>query len=207
MIWENRAPLAYSFDEYHLLPTPNLEACRSEVTRGGLTITMLLDMPSGCVLHYLERYGLEQPALIITSNPCFAYLDDLLAFQPKGLIVNPQSHADIEEALDALSKHKHFYTYKSKGFELTKQERRILRLLADTVDDIAIAEKLNISKGHVRNRVSDILGKLRPLAFPISLRNRVQLSQWYYGNWHILSQLHVSNEIIHNEMNRKTLQM
>jgi DNA-binding NarL/FixJ family response regulator len=200
MMWETSTPISMTFSQYHLLPIPRLEACSHEVTRDGVTVSILLDAPSGCALHYLERYGQLHPVVIVTNNPCFAYLDDLRAQKPRALLVNPQSQLEVEKAIESVVMGGFYSNYNTSFLKLTDRERRILRLLADTLDDPAIADRLNITSGRVRNVVSDIFSKLRPFIYPISLKNRVQLSQWYYGNWHLLSQPHVSphlNRSIH----------
>jgi DNA-binding NarL/FixJ family response regulator len=198
MIWETSTPLAFNFSQYHLLPAPRLEACSHEITREDITISIVLDAPSGCALHYLERYGQPHPTVIITNNPCFAYLDDLQDKKPRALLINPKSQLEIEQAIEAIIRGGFFRNSSQNFLKLTERERRVLRLLADTLDDTAIAGRLNISVGRVRNVVSDIFGKLRPMIYPIALKNRVQLSQWYYGNWHLLAQPHVSPHLNRN---------
>ena len=44
--------------------------------------------------------------------------------------------------------------------ELTPRERQILSLLADGLDNTAIAERLTVTKRTVQNHISNIYGKL-----------------------------------------------
>lgn len=67
------------------------------------------------------------------------------------------------------------YSRKNMDIGLSERELDILLLVAEGLNNKEIAEKLFLSKGTVRNYISNMLDKL-------SLRDRTQLAIYYYKN-------------------------
>lgn len=78
------------------------------------------------------------------------------------------------------------------NYQLTEQERKILELIAEGLNNPEIAGKLSISRSTVQNHTHSILQKL-------GVRNRVEAAHYLWKtckeeHWHVLDSLLVEDE-------------
>lgn len=79
-------------------------------------------------------------------------------------------HQDISNKLSSMLQRGNDVSF--QGYNLTDTEMSIIKLLADGYTNKEIAEKIFLSEGTVKNKISDILSKL-------NLRDRTQIAIFY----------------------------
>ena len=131
---------------------------------------ILLDYPRGWALSQELDFA---ACLIATDNPCPDYLSALSELKPFGLLTTLSDYA-IARAL--LRGHKEMPTLIPK---LSPSERCTLKLAVNGLSNKQIAKARQTSPGVVENCLSIIYRKL-------SLKSRVELAHYFYGNWHLL---------------------
>ena len=118
--------------------------------------------------------------IIVSDNPCPAYQLNLLEHKPAALF----SWSDIENRAQAIRNIQLGQTfYPAPMSPLTSKERLTLQLVAEGFDMSAVAQKLRVKDGTLRNRMRTIYTKL-------GLTSRVQLAHYYYGRWLLLMHYH-----------------
>ena len=132
---------------------------------------ILVDYPRGWVL--LEQDISFETCLIASDNPCSDYLQMLLELSPFSLVTTLSDYT-IASALIRGYKITPDITPK-----LSPSERHTLKLVADGYTNKQIAQKRNTSTGVVENCLSVIYRKL-------SLKTRIDLAHYFFGNWHLL---------------------
>jgi DNA-binding CsgD family transcriptional regulator len=138
-------------------------------------VFLVFDAPSlyafGCV-PLLQRRG---RVLVITANMSAPYLRDLVTLEPDGLLALPASSGEIRRYLMRVADGESFHLLPPLGTDpLTPLERMVLRNLALGLDNGQIAQKLDLGKKTVSNRVSEICSKL-------GVRGRTQAALHYLG--------------------------
>lgn len=137
---------------------------------------LVIDAPWGWALSK-QASSIIKKAVIVTDNPCPEYRLDILGQNPEALL-SKASIADIVQAL-TLSTTGDLYPYITSP--LTLGERRILRLSAKGLRNKKIAQARRISVGRVKNILTNIYQKLY-------LNSQAQLTLYYFGSWHALSE-------------------
>jgi len=138
-----------------------------------------MDLPFGYALDYLDSNSFTK-IIVITSNPCPEYWDDILDYKPDIFLANDSSISDILNALNHILLNQGFKTIPNKPTNLNPLERKILRFSALGWNNKKIASHLTISEGTVKNKQSTIHSKL-------GLDNKSQSVLYYWGLWHVLS--------------------
>ena len=143
-------------------------------------VTVLFDTPNAPALVVLEQ-GVVGLTLVVTDNPCGEYWCDILQLAPLGLLIAPTTIKEVVTAVVSVAKGIPYLNRPIYESPLWARERRVLRLLADGYEGDAIASKLGVKPAVVRNYTSSILMKLRLNHPQLTLENRVQLVNYYWG--------------------------
>lgn len=128
----------------------------------------------------LEEH-LRRCTLVVTDNPCEEYALDLLDLQVSAVFVGqPDPEAWLEASLYAQSGLRSGLGLNFHS-TLTCSEREPLKFLPMGWSNARIAAHVGKSERTIRNRVSDVLEKMRFL-------NRTQLAMYYIGQWQWLDE-------------------
>lgn len=137
-------------------------------------VSLLLDYPPGFAVEILSL--LQPPVVVITASSSPYYLQDLLDFQPAGLLLEPAEPAHLQAALTLASSGQNAgYPTIPKDQRLTARERQVLRLLVRGYSDKEIARELDIEPKTVSHWVMSIRGKM-------GARDRTQAVLMYWGH-------------------------
>lgn len=128
---------------------------------------LVLDAPWGLA-------HLPHPTVVVTGVRSAPYLRDLLDLRPEGLLARPVGPQDVVGALARVVKGERFYEGPPLDDGLQPCERAVLRRVAFGLENVEIAQELEIGLRTVENRVAALKEKL-------GVRNRVELALYYLG--------------------------
>jgi DNA-binding NarL/FixJ family response regulator len=148
-------------------------------------ITLNVDSFHGNALLTLEFQRFPNP-IVMTSNPCGEYQADLLEFGAKAVVSPIGNNTELFQAIRAVAKLEPFHSSLPKSSNLTPTERRVLRLIANGLENKEIARALGSCDSTVRNQVSTILNKISSTHEDLKLENRTHLALFYWGMWQSL---------------------
>ncbi len=153
---------------------------------------LILDAPLGYASIKLSSLDPAR-TIIISDNPCADYQVNLLERKPAALLPWLTTEKLIETLREVWSGKNIVATFDPL---LAPRERLTLQLIAEGYEINAIAEKMDVTEGTLRNRIHDIYTKL-------GLNSGVQLSHYYYGRWRLLVHHHnwrprLSSNLTHN---------
>jgi DNA-binding NarL/FixJ family response regulator len=148
-------------------------------------ITLLVDSFHGNALLTLEFQRFPNP-IVMTSNPCSEYQADLLGFGAKAVVSPIGNNSALFQAIRAVAKLEPFQNTLPKSSNLTPTECRVLRLIANGLENKEIARALGSCDSTVRNQVSTILNKVSSTYGDLKLENRTHLALFYWGVWQSL---------------------
>jgi DNA-binding CsgD family transcriptional regulator len=184
-------------------PLPNINViCQHDVLRAqakqtlqleGFTvsnnahITLIVDSFHGNALLTLEFQHHPNP-IVMTSNPCGEYQADLLEFGAKAVISPVGNNTSLFQAIQAVAKLEPFKNNLPELSSLTPAERRILRLIANGLENKEIARALGSGDSTIRNQVTTVLSKISSTHPNLRLENRTQLALFYWGLWQSLTE-------------------
>jgi DNA-binding CsgD family transcriptional regulator len=149
-------------------------------------VTLIVDSFHGNALLTLE-FQRPQNTIVMTSNPCSEYQADLLEFGAKAVISPVGNNTALFQAILQVAKGETFKTTLPKSSKLTPTERRVLRLLANGLENKEVARALGSCEATVRNHVTRILEKISYTHEDLKLENRTHLALFYWGMWHTLA--------------------
>jgi DNA-binding CsgD family transcriptional regulator len=150
-------------------------------------ITVIVDSFHGNALLTLEFQRLPNP-IVMTSNPCSEYQADLLEFGAKAVVSPVGNNTKLFQAIQAVAKLEPFQNNLPESSNLTPAERRILRLIANGLENKEIAKTLGSSDSTIRNQVTTVLSKISSTHPNLRLENRTQLALFYWGLWESLTE-------------------
>lgn len=140
------------------------------------SIVVLLDTPHGFALEHLQH--LTQPharTIVMTSNMCPEYWEDLWDCQIEGLLVGLER--DLTPALLQVAAGQRYRNTPPYQSSLTVAERRLLHLLGHGQSNQQIADHLCVQCQTVRNMLATIYQKL-------CVKNRGEALLYYWGILH-----------------------
>jgi hypothetical protein len=145
-------------------------------------IQIVFDSGEGLTFQILESLGHHPKRIIFTQNACAEYCYDLMQFAPQVMVCLPTSK-DIVAALETIKAGQTHFRFPQYRAELTPQEQKILRLIAQGEDDKYIATTFTkMSVGRIRNIFNEkIKPKIQAKNPNIKLETRIQISRYYYG--------------------------
>jgi DNA-binding CsgD family transcriptional regulator len=142
-------------------------------------LLLLVDEPPGWAA--IQATAFECEHLILSNNPCHAYLLDLLESSPAALLRLYEKELEaLPETLRRIRAGERLYP-KDLHTNLTPSERLTLRLAVKGYSNKRIAKVRKVIEGSVRNTLVSIYKKLE-----LKYHSRVLLSHYYYGQWHLL---------------------
>jgi DNA-binding NarL/FixJ family response regulator len=150
-------------------------------------ITLIVDSFHGNALLTLEFQHHPNP-IVMTSNPCGEYQADLLEFGAKAVVSPIGNNSTLFQAVQAVAKLEPFKNNLPESSNLTPVERRILRLIANGLENKEIARAFGSSDSTIRNQVSTVLSKISSTHPNLRLENRTQLALFYWGMWQSLTE-------------------
>ena len=150
-------------------------------------ITLIVDSFHGNALLTLEFQRFPNP-IVITSNPCGEYQADLLEFGAKAVVSPIGNNTELFQAIRAVAKLEPFHSSLPKSAHLTPTERRVLRLIANGLENKEIACALGSSDSTIRNQATIVLAKISSTHPNLRLENRTQLALFYWGMWQSLTE-------------------
>lgn len=135
---------------------------------------MLLDYPLGFTFEILSL--LAPPVVVLTASSSPYYLQDLLEYQPTGLLLEPAEPQSLQAALTlAASGQIAGSPTIPEDQRLTPRERQVLRLLVRGYSDKEIARELDIEPKTASHWVMSIRSKM-------GARDRIQAVLMYWGH-------------------------
>ncbi|NOK62612.1 MAG: hypothetical protein GFH27_549333n100 [Chloroflexi bacterium AL-W] len=147
------------------------------------SIEIILDAPSGFAITVMTTAAKRSTKqILITSNQCPEYCEDLWEFASAILLVNPTLDQDVADAIDCAYDGQSYRIPYPMECLLTVSQRRILRLLACGFTHKEIAATCNVKPQSVSNTISQILSQLY-------LSNRVEATLYYWGLWHLVESI------------------
>jgi DNA-binding NarL/FixJ family response regulator len=149
------------------------------------SVTLVVDSFHGNALLTLKFQRFPNP-IVMTSNPCGEYQADLLEFGAKAVVSPIGNNNTLFQAIHAVAKCEPFHSNLPALAPLTPTERRILRLIANGLENKEIARALGSCDSTVRNQVSTILNKISSTHQELKLENRTHLALFYWGMWQSL---------------------
>ncbi len=138
-------------------------------------LLLLFDIPCGFAFQQLamREFGQAQ-VIVVTSNPCPDYSEDLWDLQPAGLLAAEQIDRGLMEVLDQVARGGRYRRMPPTRSSLTFTERALLQRVACGWDNHRIAEDLHVEDKTVRNSLTRVYGK-------VGVSNRVQAALYYWG--------------------------
>ncbi len=140
-------------------------------------ITVIVDEPWGFALEKLEATKgstTNGVMVIITSNTCPEYLEDLWELNPAALVMSDLGTEAVVQAIKSASQGRKHRATPTIGSPLTPKERRALRWCAEGLSDEEIGNKLNMKSHTVSNHLNKIYKK-------IGVEGRQRLMLYYWG--------------------------
>lgn len=150
-------------------------------------ITIIVDSFHGNALLTLE-FQRHSNVIVMTSNPCHEYQTDLLEFGAKAVVSPVGNNTTLFQAIQAVAKLEPFQSVLPSSAQLTATERRILRLIANGLENKEIARTVGSCDSTIRNQVTVVLSKISSTHPELRLENRTQLALFYWGMWDVLTQ-------------------
>jgi DNA-binding NarL/FixJ family response regulator len=147
------------------------------------TVTIILDEPSGSGLSWLEGRSMQR-IVFVTENPCQEYWLNTLSLGLRSFLAGTVNADDITAAVNAVAANGTYIKHPSIHEPLSSPERLVLAAIGDGLEDQEIAERLGIKNGTVRNRVSQMMERLRYAHPALRLTSRMRLAFYYLGLWH-----------------------
>lgn len=138
-----------------------------------LNAVLVVDAPFGFALDYLVTAPPTMATIILTSNRCPEYWEDVWDAGPAALIVADHVAPLLPHAFTQLAAGAPFRHTPRPCSSLSVVERTMLRLVAHGWSDQAIATHLCLQHKTVRNRLSVIYAKL-------GIHNRVEAVLYYW---------------------------
>jgi DNA-binding NarL/FixJ family response regulator len=160
------------------------EEATAEALRSNLTgwepeqaITVIVDDPWGFALKTLEvTKGSTANSLtvVITSNTCPEYLEDLWELNLMALVTSDLGTESVVQAIKLASQERRTRMTPTVGTPLTFKERRVLRHCAEGMSDSEISSKLYMEPHTASNHLYKIYEKLE-------IKGRQKLMLYYWG--------------------------
>ncbi len=145
------------------------------------SIELLHDIPHGIALQYLEQRAdtrLRSRTIIVTSNMCPEYCDDVWDLKPSALLASSRYDGELGSSLDnvlsQIATGRRVRIAPVSTGALTYAERLVLRYTAQGCCNKHIADKLCLQEKTIRNSLSVIYEKL-------DIENRTQAALYYWG--------------------------
>jgi DNA-binding CsgD family transcriptional regulator len=137
-------------------------------------VTLIIDEPWGFATKTkIDDYGC---CIIITSNPCPEYWEDLWDLAPTALIAGNKSFAEVMQVIYRAAEGERNKVTPFYQQKLTLKERKILSLCAQGYFDKEIAEHLKQNQQTISNCLKIIYDKLN-----LSERNRTSAALYHWG--------------------------
>lgn len=142
-------------------------------------MNLLVDFPYSYALQVLKNIDRSRNrVIVVTSNSCPEYLEDLEEWQPDALLMSEFFHTgDIDGSLGRiLNRVFDGMTFRFKPeFQtmLSPKERAVLRLVAQGRNNNQISKQLYVSEQTIKNRLCNIYRKL-------GLQSRVEAILYYW---------------------------
>ena len=146
-------------------------------------VNVTVDVPSGTAL--FERLVLTR-TVFVTDNPCHEHWLDVLESGVMGFIAGSANWGSLLEAVQCVHHGQQYQKHAVVLSRLKPAQRKVLRLVALTLDNKSIADKLGVKPQTVRDCISEILEELRSSHPELLLKNSRQLAFYYWGLWHQL---------------------
>lgn len=129
----------------------------------------------------------ETTTLVLTAHDIDAYLDAMIEAGAAGFVIKKEVQQRIVDAIRRAAQGVIFFTQEQRSRaqhwreevgarwdSLTERERQVLRLLAEGLDNAAIAEALCVKKRTVESHVTNILDKLE-------VESRLKAAVWLHN--------------------------
>jgi DNA-binding NarL/FixJ family response regulator len=143
--------------------------------------------------HAITKQFPDIPVLVLTTYDDDAWVIDAVRAGAAGYLLKDTSRDDLIAAIEGAiagrtpvdpAVAEKLFTYIRRGAppnttiveHLSERERDVLRLLASGLTNAAIADRLGLAEGTVRNHVTNILAKL-----DVSDRAQATAIAWRYG--------------------------
>jgi DNA-binding NarL/FixJ family response regulator len=126
-------------------------------------LSLILDSPHGfafATFKSLAPFPCGTRPVVITTNLCLEYLEDLWDLGLSGLVVSWDNTHELSQALMRAEQGLCYRSPSPDPTTLTPIERHIFRLLVDGMPPKQIAERLNRGYQHVKNTLTGVYGKL-----------------------------------------------
>ena len=126
-------------------------------------LCLILDSPHGFAF---DTFVSSRPfpsgtrPVVITTNLCPEYLEDLWDLDLYGLVVSWDNTHELSKALICADQGLRYHAPSPASTTLTPIERQIFRLLVGGAPPKQIAEHLNRGYQHVKNTLTGVYGKL-----------------------------------------------
>lgn len=136
---------------------------------------LVVDAPIGFAFHYLAT--LDQGnyhVIVVTSNTCPEYWEDLWAFAPAILLVGSDLLREVSDAVWRAAKGERYRLTPASTTQLTPLERLILQRIARGWRNYRIAQDLGLEPKTVQNNLTNVYAKLQ-------LAGRVEAALYYWG--------------------------
>lgn len=139
-------------------------------------VSLIFDGPHGYAFDLLSGPAPPvRPMVVVTEGASKAYLRDLAALAPEGLIVGQVQEDDVQAALARAAAGERFYQGPTLGDDgLFPREREVWQLVARGLSNAQIAHALEVREKTVANYVTSLQEKLH-------LSSRVELVLHYLG--------------------------
>jgi DNA-binding NarL/FixJ family response regulator len=163
-----------------------METVQSELSGLGFRINnaastkLVLDFPYNYGISTLKSLNNNHLQLIVvTSNPCQEYMEDLWDLGPSALLAGEILHKQnlgemLSEVVDHVSNGRRYRLTPGPSTSLTRRERDILHYVARGWSNKRIAQQLYIEEQSVKNTLRYVYKKL-------TIRNHGQAILYYWG--------------------------
>lgn len=135
-------------------------------------LSLILDQPAGFALE--EFPDVRRPVLILTDGASHGYAHDLMELEPEGLVFGQLSSAELRRHLQVLATGERIFAGPIiDRSPLFPRERQVWRLIAQGLDNPAIARQLGIGERTAANYFTSLKDKLH-----LPTRSAVALAYW-----------------------------
>jgi len=149
------------------------------VFKEGARLRLLLDIPHGFALHYLDfesnkifKTSQRYFTIAISASKCIEYILDLQDFG-NTTVIDLQSIDELPSIMSKVSQEELFID-NDEATPLSLAERRVLRCIAAGMSQKEIAQRLSFGHQYVKNTVASIYEKL-------DLRNLADAILYYWS--------------------------